>query len=67
MGVKRSEMRLLTAYVEARIEVVGLRLEALNNKRPLQTCSQDDYEETALGARKAELTKLFDILGGYND
>lgn len=67
MGVKRSEMRLLTAYVEARIEVVQLRLEALHNKKPLQPYSKDEYVETALGAREAELKKLYDILGGYSD
>lgn len=69
MGVKRSEMRLLTAYVEARMELMQSRNELLKrNAIGISLKSQEAEIEISLNEQRYnELDKLFDILGGYSD
>lgn len=65
MGVKRSEMRILTGYVEARLELIKERL--ANGPKIIVGGSIEEIRRTDLEAREGELTKLYDILGGYSD
>lgn len=65
MGVRRSETRLLLGYLEARMEIMDLREQALDGK--VFKGEVEEINMAGIQARKGELTRLIDMFGGYRD
>lgn len=67
MGTERMETRLVREYVAQRIEVVTLKDRILTGDGQRSLNLSEQMESSKLDGRKAELQKLYDILGGFDD
>ena len=67
MGVKRMETRLITEYVSERMNNIRLQQQKIiAGESKLVIGSEVDAQLYKLEGAIAEMSKLYDILGGYN-